>query len=454
MEPGSEYTWYPPQYDVSRPPWLAAKMQPATDQDFTENFVRTAKWCPDGSQFLAQCENRTFQFFDTPTIAPQNVPEPSETPTTGSATRVFPQPSPILDFTWYPTASPLDPASFCFLASVRECPVKLLDASDGRLRASYRIVDHRERQIAPHSMAFNLSAERLYCGFEDAVEVFDVVRPGEGTRLPTTLSKKSKDGLKGIISALAFVPSQGSDMYAAGSLTPTTSNIAIFSETQGAEPLMFVSGGPPAGVTQIHFNPARPHIMYAAYRRHGDIYSWDIRANVSEPIQVYKCTDPYGRTSQKLRFDIDLSGRWLGSGDQNGRVSMFDLRGTDAMDVAEDYVWENTEDVDLTLEFDAHGDAIGSVAFHPLQPILLSTSGSRNFPPAATSSSSSSSDSDSDSDFDDAEPGTESLENDRAPRGPRQRKSGLYPVTLDSSVKLWSFDGTTTVTVHEAEMQT
>ena len=48
--------------------------------------------------------------------------------------RSFFQPAPILDFIWYPTATPLDPASFCFVASVRECPVKLLDASDGRVR--------------------------------------------------------------------------------------------------------------------------------------------------------------------------------------------------------------------------------------------------------------------------------------------------------------------------------
>lgn len=38
---------------------------------------------------------------------------------------------------------------------------------------------------------------RLYCGFEDAIEIFDVQRPGEGERLSTTPSKKSKDGLKG-----------------------------------------------------------------------------------------------------------------------------------------------------------------------------------------------------------------------------------------------------------------
>jgi hypothetical protein len=84
-----------------------------------------------------------------------------------------------------------------------------------QLRASYTIVDHRERQIAPHSLAFNLTAQkfvsrvrrtireltpsfRLYCGFENAIEVFDVSHPGEGTRIHTTPSRKSKDGLKGL----------------------------------------------------------------------------------------------------------------------------------------------------------------------------------------------------------------------------------------------------------------
>jgi len=43
------------------------------------------------------------------------------------------QPAPIVDYAWYPSATVNNPATFCFLASVRECPVKLLDASDGRV---------------------------------------------------------------------------------------------------------------------------------------------------------------------------------------------------------------------------------------------------------------------------------------------------------------------------------
>lgn len=100
----------------------------------------------------------------------------------------------------------------------------------------------------------------MYCGFEDAIEVFDVRYPGEGARLHTTPSKKSRDGLKGksviislhvdinpadegIISSLAFASDMSSGVYAAGSLNPSpamSSNVALFSEVTGATPVMFV----------------------------------------------------------------------------------------------------------------------------------------------------------------------------------------------------------------------
>lgn len=130
---------------------------------------------------------------------------------------------------------------------------------------------------------------RLYCGFEDAIEIFDVQRPGQGERLPTTPSKKSKDGLKGeqsvvdhgscltqipvafadtssprlsnscvlckgIISTLAF--SYSPEYYAAGSLTPASrvsDNIALFNES-ALEPVLSIGGvarWEKGGVTQV-----------------------------------------------------------------------------------------------------------------------------------------------------------------------------------------------------------
>jgi hypothetical protein len=82
-------------------------------------------------------------------------------------------------------------------------------------------------------MSMCLIILRLYCSFEYAIEIknkkFDIQQPREGDWLPTTPSKKSKDGLKGkmfsllariyadpfpgIISSIAF--SSSYDYYAA-----------------------------------------------------------------------------------------------------------------------------------------------------------------------------------------------------------------------------------------------
>jgi hypothetical protein len=59
-----------------------------------------------------------------------------------------------------------------------------------------------------------------------------------------------------------------------------------------------------------------PHILYAAYRRHEAIYSWDLRANVDTPICIYRDMNAKANTNQKMRFDIDLSGRWMSAGEQ------------------------------------------------------------------------------------------------------------------------------------------
>ncbi|KAF9475604.1 hypothetical protein BDN70DRAFT_935760 [Pholiota conissans] len=426
MEDASQ-TWTPDPHDISREPSCLSTLK-CTQSDQGE-FPRSAKWCSDGSTVIAQMESGTFQRYDV------SFQEPIMQVREERPAKTFPQPAPVLDFLWYPTASSLDAASFCFVASVRECPVKLLDASDGRLRASYKIVDHRERQIAPHSLAFNLTAQKLYCGFEDAIEMFDLSRPGEGTRIPTTPSKKSKDGLKGIISALAFSSSYTAEesFYAVGSFTPTAQNIAMFSDAQ-SEPLMYVGGGPRAGVTQLRFNPTKPHILYAGYRGHssGMIYSWDIRSNVDTPLEIfYKSPADKGptRSNQRMYFDIDITGRLLSTGDQarvsNGSVSVFELDDYDAsialsaeVEPSDDNLYPKT--ISPALQFKAHEDAVGSIAFHPFRPILLSASGSRHF-----------------LDDDDGSGSDTSSSGEGELSGPAKHSRRSRPVTLDPTMKIW-----------------
>lgn len=77
-------------------------------------------------------------------------------------------------------------------------------------------------------------------------------------------------------------------------------------------------------------------------------------------------------------------------------------------------------------------DAVGSVNFHPLHPLLLSVSGSRHYTEGGDSDSSSSGLESTDEDEDDVS----------APRrvAVRRTRERLSPTVKDASFKTWSFD--------------
>ena len=89
--------------------------------------------------------------------------------------------------------------------------------------------------------------------------------------------------------------------------------------------------------------------------------------------------------------------------------------------------------IKTTLVFSFHitryglADAVGTVAFHPFKPLLLSASGARHFRPSGLTEANSSSSSDYTTD--------DEVNDPTAVRRQRQ----LLPRTLDSSVKLWRF---------------
>jgi len=51
------------------------------------------------------------------------------------------------------------------------------------------------------------------------------------------------------------------------------------------------------------------------------VYSWDIRLDVDTPLEIFQASGVAKaksdvRTNQKMRFDIDIGGRFLSNGDQ------------------------------------------------------------------------------------------------------------------------------------------
>lgn len=144
------------------------------------------------------------------------------------------------------------------------------------------------------SPSLSLGVARFYCGFQDAIEIFDITRPGaSGHRQHMSPSKKNKSGMKGssflpppfppflfspqpfasifpslqltllvspicvlssgcpstgIISALAFSPDPSNSLYAAGSFSRS---LALYTEKTGAKQVLTFRGLDGAGVTSV-----------------------------------------------------------------------------------------------------------------------------------------------------------------------------------------------------------
>ncbi|KAK0527908.1 hypothetical protein OC834_004248 [Tilletia horrida] len=190
-------------------------------------YWRRAKWSPDGSHVLLQGEQHTLE---TKRLLPIQASFEADTEMGEGARRtcrleagslpMYRAPAPLLDATWYPYArAPTDgrtegkedeqasasPASgggatarrqdqdeaaaqqwakkqsWCFLSSVRNVPVRLVDADSGTSRSSYGVMDHVERFVAPTAMAFSPYGDRFYAGHDSYLTIHDLSHPGLNT---------------------------------------------------------------------------------------------------------------------------------------------------------------------------------------------------------------------------------------------------------------------------------
>ncbi|OWZ78561.1 guanyl nucleotide binding protein [Cryptococcus neoformans Bt85] len=392
----------PPEYSFDNASLYASIDAASLSSPLENNFWRSARWSPDGSSVLTTTEDRSFRIHTL-----------SESSLGTFETRQFKQPDSITSSNWFPTASSLIPESFCFVAGIRDNPVKLVDAKTGNVRASYPIIDHRERFISPHSLAFHPSLSKLYCGCSSFIEIIDLTS-SSSTRLKTTFTRSSKDGQKGIISALAFAPDTTGSFVAGG----YDGSVGMYMEDGDLEGwLGGVEGG---GVTQLSYHPLNPTLLFVASRRSDIIQVYDLR-NSSQPLHSLPRK---GRTNQRLRFDIDVWGRWLVSGDEEGLVRIWDII---------------SPEVPVVFEKKLHNDAVSSVQLHLYYPLLLTSSGSRNMTVSGSSLNNESSEgSQSDSDSDDSDSGLEN-ENSKSMTTPRSK-------IKDSTMKVWSFLPSTTST--------
>uniref|UniRef100_A0A7S3E9X9 Anaphase-promoting complex subunit 4 WD40 domain-containing protein n=1 Tax=Rhodosorus marinus TaxID=101924 RepID=A0A7S3E9X9_9RHOD len=320
---------------------------------------RHVEWSPDGSCFIVSGEGGYVELYETQRMTSL---EPAVKLSESESVR---------DVAWYPLMNSWDPGTCVFATCCKDTPVHLWDAYSGSLRATYRCFDRMDEICAPYSVSFPKSGEKLYCGFEALIRVFDISSPGRDFIEISTGQKSKHRGLRGVLSTISWMPGE-SNLLLVGSFS---GSVGVFDPRtmQKAGPIA-VLGCNSTGVTDICGSPDG-NTIFVAGRRDNVIHIWDIRNPDSE-------ISPFGRLSdsnQRIGIDIDRSGTYLYSGDRSGCLRRFDLKATE--------LWEPAQCAD---------DCLSDVSVHPEGNIFCTIYGERSFESQAepdVSSSSASSDS-------------------------------------------------------------
>lgn len=153
---------------------------------------------------------------------------------------------------------------------------------------------------------------RLYCGFENAIEVIDIASPGYDNheRLKTNATRRDKGGQKGIISAISF-SQHNVGTYAAGSFN---GSVVLYDEDTGARATAHLDGVQGGGVTQLAYHPLDGNTLFVASRRSDAIQVFDLRDTSAPVARLERSAD----TNQRIEFGLDPWGRYLASGDEVG----------------------------------------------------------------------------------------------------------------------------------------
>ncbi|XP_065876960.1 uncharacterized protein [Euphorbia lathyris] len=347
------YSWPPIRFDLPPQRTHHFSKQFRTGPNFN-NFLKGVKWSPDGSCFLTNSEDNTLRLFSLPDncgALDSNACSLDADEDSYDASLIVNEGESVYDFCWYPYMNASDPVSCVFATTSRDHPIHLWDASSGLLRCTYRAYDNVDEITAAFSIAFNPGGTKIFAGYNKSIRVFDIHRPGRDFAQHAT-AQGNKEGQTGIISSIAFCPTQ-SGLLATGSYSQTT---AVFREDNME--LLYVLHGQEGGVTHVQFSKDGNY-LYTGGRKDPYILCWDMRKTVEVVYKLYRCSE---NTNQRILFDVEPSGRHLATGGQDGLVHIYDLQTGQ---------W-------LT-GFQAAADTVSGFAFHPFLPVAASSSGHRRF---------------------------------------------------------------------------
>ncbi|XP_047966872.1 telomerase Cajal body protein 1 isoform X3 [Salvia hispanica] len=312
--------WPAVQYDVSPYKTYHFFHQFRTNESNPNNFLKGVKWSPDGSCFLTCNEDNTLRVFSLPYNDIGDPDAPTSTPDSDSygPNVVVSEGESAYDYCWYPYMSASNPDLCVFATSTRDHPIHLWDANSGQLRCTYRAYDAMDEITAAFSIGFNPGGNKIFAGYNKAIRIFDVHRPGRDFEQHSTVLGNKE-----------------------GQSEKTIWNCCMCCM---AKKVQFSKDG---------------NYLYTGGRKDPHVICWDIRKTVDIVYKLYRSTEG---TNQRIQFDIEPLGRYLGTGGQDGLVHIYDLQTGE---------WVSS--------FQAALDTVNGFGFHPFLPMAATSSGHRRY---------------------------------------------------------------------------
>ncbi|KAG4305564.1 hypothetical protein PORY_001120 [Pneumocystis oryctolagi] len=311
------------------------------------SFIKQVQWSPDGTCLLSSSSDNILRTF----VIPYDILEKNEVSKLSSFSFVRCA-EPVYSYLWYSKMKLDDINSCCYLASVRDHPIHLYDALSSTIRASYPLIDHCERFIAPNSLIFSLDGTnyfRFIAGTNNMLSVHALNMYGYGpiSIFRTTFSKYSKFSFyptqKGIISSLCL---NNCRLLAAGTFNAT---VGIYSN-EGEGDIISVFNVGDGGVTQVLW--LDDYKLLVVSRKSEKMSIWDIRT-----FSCIKTLGPRFAMTQQ-RMTVDIWKDYIIAGNTDGIIR----------------IWKNNN---LILEWKAYDNVVSSSVVHPLYPLVATCSGSR-----------------------------------------------------------------------------
>ncbi|KAI8323350.1 WD40 repeat-like protein, partial [Martensiomyces pterosporus] len=330
-------------------------------------FFKGAKWSPDGTMVAAHLEDNSLRLYDVSNaVSSFSSKEQHESAAAVHSCRSLQticHGETLVDYAWYPYMSRYDPALCCLVESTRDHPLHLRDTNSGKVRASYVAYDSKDVLMTASAVAFSPDAGSILAGYNGSIARFDMQRPGLPVdQVATTPTRRSRDGMKGIVSCIAVSPATApAKMVACGSFSGQMSLRSLGqleASCIGVWPAPAEYGG--RGVTQLKWSPDGM-LLWVASRQSMHIVGWDVR-DMRGPWAVVLRDS---LTQQRMGFDLDATGRHIVAGEMDGCVAFHDI-----------YAEEGQQQ---RARMRMHGDLVSDVCSHPYYPLLATTSGQRHF---------------------------------------------------------------------------